>query len=186
MLLGRLRRARIVAGEDAHNPGQLDAHPLCVNTSASNCKINGRSLEGSQSAALPSLSSAGAGVARERQGNGAAVLGRHLRLQRRLISRRAARSVPAANPAGRCLLCSEGLGARGALPGGLRGPLCLACLTGVLQLTLLRDEFVQTLLAISDWAASDCDKGGRMPRRLAPALGGFATTLLLPGALPIE
>jgi hypothetical protein len=58
--------------------------------------------------------------------------------------------------------------------------------TGVLQLTLLGDEFVQTLLAISDWAASDCDKGGRMPRRLAPALGGFATTLLLPGALPIE
>ena len=28
MLLGRLRRARLLAGEDPHQPGQLDAHPL--------------------------------------------------------------------------------------------------------------------------------------------------------------
>ena len=27
-ILGRLRRARLLAGEDPHNPGQLDAHPL--------------------------------------------------------------------------------------------------------------------------------------------------------------
>jgi predicted ATPase len=28
MVLGRLRRARLLAGEDPHNPGYLDAHPL--------------------------------------------------------------------------------------------------------------------------------------------------------------
>jgi hypothetical protein len=28
MILGRLRRARLLAGEDPHNPGQLDTHPL--------------------------------------------------------------------------------------------------------------------------------------------------------------
>jgi len=28
MLLGGLRRARMLAGEDAHHPEQLDAHPL--------------------------------------------------------------------------------------------------------------------------------------------------------------
>jgi hypothetical protein len=28
MILGKLRRARLLAGEDPHNPGQLDAHPL--------------------------------------------------------------------------------------------------------------------------------------------------------------
>jgi hypothetical protein len=28
MILGRLRRARLLAGEDPHNPGQLDIHPL--------------------------------------------------------------------------------------------------------------------------------------------------------------
>jgi hypothetical protein len=27
-ILGRLRRARLLAGEDPHNPGHLDAHPL--------------------------------------------------------------------------------------------------------------------------------------------------------------
>jgi hypothetical protein len=27
-ILGRLRRARLLAGEDPHNPGQLDTHPL--------------------------------------------------------------------------------------------------------------------------------------------------------------
>ncbi len=27
-ILGRLRRARLLAGDDAHNPGQLDTHPL--------------------------------------------------------------------------------------------------------------------------------------------------------------
>jgi predicted ATPase len=28
MILGKLRRARLLAGEDPHNPGQLDTHPL--------------------------------------------------------------------------------------------------------------------------------------------------------------
>jgi hypothetical protein len=28
MILGRVRRARLLAGEDPHNPGQLDTHPL--------------------------------------------------------------------------------------------------------------------------------------------------------------
>jgi hypothetical protein len=27
-IFARLRRARLLAGEDAHNPGQLDTHPL--------------------------------------------------------------------------------------------------------------------------------------------------------------
>ena len=27
-ILARLRRARLLAGEDPHNPGQLDTHPL--------------------------------------------------------------------------------------------------------------------------------------------------------------
>jgi hypothetical protein len=27
-ILGRLRRARLLAGEDPHNPGHLDTHPL--------------------------------------------------------------------------------------------------------------------------------------------------------------
>src|SRR6266436_9315743 len=27
-ILGRLRRARLLAGEDPHNPGYLDTHPL--------------------------------------------------------------------------------------------------------------------------------------------------------------
>src|SRR5271165_3930473 len=27
-IFGRLRRARLLAGEDLHNPGQLDTHPL--------------------------------------------------------------------------------------------------------------------------------------------------------------
>jgi len=29
-ILARLRRARLLAGEDPHNPGQLDTHPLCL------------------------------------------------------------------------------------------------------------------------------------------------------------
>jgi hypothetical protein len=28
MILARLRRARLLAGEDPHNPAQLDTHPL--------------------------------------------------------------------------------------------------------------------------------------------------------------
>jgi hypothetical protein len=28
MILARLRRARLLAGEDPQNPGQLDTHPL--------------------------------------------------------------------------------------------------------------------------------------------------------------
>src|SRR5215471_7822994 len=28
MILAKLRRARLLAGEDPHNPGQLDTHPL--------------------------------------------------------------------------------------------------------------------------------------------------------------
>ena len=34
-VIARLRRARLLAGEDPHDPGQLDAHPLCANTLAS-------------------------------------------------------------------------------------------------------------------------------------------------------
>ena len=50
MLLAKLRRARLVAGEDPHNPGDLDTHPLVREYFGSSCGANeprlGRNVTG--------------------------------------------------------------------------------------------------------------------------------------------
>jgi hypothetical protein len=39
-IFARLRRARLLAGEDPHNPAQLDTHPLVRNTLANSFGVN--------------------------------------------------------------------------------------------------------------------------------------------------
>ncbi len=56
----------------------------------------------------PLLSSAGTPAAGNLEGNGTAVFSRHLRLPGRFVSRCVARSLPAPDPAGQCLLCRKG------------------------------------------------------------------------------
>jgi hypothetical protein len=43
-ILAKLRRARLLAGQDPHNPGHLDSIPSFVNTMANSCGVNERAL----------------------------------------------------------------------------------------------------------------------------------------------
>jgi len=58
MILARLRRARLLTGEDPHNPGQLDTHPLVREYSGEPPESTNGCLEGMQQAALRVLSNA--------------------------------------------------------------------------------------------------------------------------------
>ena len=84
-ILGKLRRARLLAPEDPHNPGYIDAHPLVREYFSEKLRSN-ECLEGVQQAALESLSSRGSGPARFSQGYGAAFSRGNLRLQCRFVS----------------------------------------------------------------------------------------------------
>ena len=66
-ILGRLRRARLLAGEDPHNPGYLDTHPLIREYFGEQIRNQQKGrLEGMQSTALQLLSSACAPAAKQR------------------------------------------------------------------------------------------------------------------------
>ena len=43
-ILAKLRRARLLAGEDPYNPGDLDTHPLFVNILANSSGLKGSRL----------------------------------------------------------------------------------------------------------------------------------------------
>ena len=47
-ILTRLRRARLLAGEDPHNPGYADTHPLVVVLRRTTARPTKRGLEGMQ------------------------------------------------------------------------------------------------------------------------------------------
>jgi hypothetical protein len=80
-ILAKLRRARLLAGEDPHNPGHLDTHPLVREYYGAQLRSRtNRGVEGMQQAARALLSIACAPVARQSQGDGATILSSNLRL----------------------------------------------------------------------------------------------------------
>ena len=90
-ILARLRRARLLAGEDPHNPGYVDTHPLVR-------EYYGEQLRGQRSDAWKECNKrlfnyyrdACAAAAGKFCGDGATFLSSNLRLQRRSVSRGAA------------------------------------------------------------------------------------------------
>ena len=103
-ILARLRRAKLLTGEDPHNPGDLDTHPLVREYFGEQLR-NQRTEAWKEcnQATLSLLSNACAAVARYFQRNGATFFSRNLRLQCRLIPRSAAGSLHSANSARRFL-----------------------------------------------------------------------------------
>ena len=90
-ILAKLRRARLLAGEDPHNPGHLDTHPLVREYFGEQLRSQrteawkecNRRLYNHYRALAPQLPDSF-------QGDGATFLSSHLRLQCRFISRSAA------------------------------------------------------------------------------------------------
>ena len=104
-ILARLRRVRLLAGEDPHHPNHFDAHPLVREYFGEQLRRKrGHGLEGMQSATLQLLSNAFGPAAAESQGDGTALLSSDLRLSCRSVSRCAPQSLHPPNAAGKCVL----------------------------------------------------------------------------------